>query len=79
MFDSHLLRSKARDLAVEARQAGSDEDKLSLTSKAKTYLLLAKNAEWLESTGNFLKAVQAGERWPHPSAAVEQSTANTGP
>ena len=46
MFDSEGLRSIARDLTIKARAAPSNEEKLALASRAKSYLLLAKNAEW---------------------------------
>jgi hypothetical protein len=67
MFDSKGLRTIARDLAIKARAAQSNEEKIALTSRAKSYLLLAKNAEWLQSTEEFLKAIEGGKRWPHPT------------
>ena len=70
MFDSEGLRTTARDLAIKARAAESNEEKIALTSRAKSYLLLAKNAEWLQSTDEFLKAIEKGKRWPHPTAGV---------
>jgi hypothetical protein len=70
MFDSEGLRTRARDLTIKARAAETNEEKLALASKAKSYLLLAKNAEWLASTDEFLKAVDAGTRWPHPIAGT---------
>jgi len=70
MFDSEGLRTTARDLTIEARAAESNEEKLALVSRAKSYLLLAKNAEWLASTDEFLKAVENGSRWPHPTETV---------
>jgi hypothetical protein len=70
MFDSESLRTRARDLTIEARAAESNEEKLALASRAKSYLLLAKNAEWLASTDEFLNAVENGRRWPHPTAGV---------
>jgi hypothetical protein len=73
MFDSEGLRTSARDLAIKARAAESNEEKLALTSRAKSYLLLAKNAEWLESTDVFLKAVENGKRWPHPTPGAGQA------
>ena len=73
MFDSEGLRSTARDLTIKARAAQSNEEKLALASRAKSYLLLAKNAEWLASTDEFLKAVEGGTRWPHPIAGVRHT------
>ena len=73
MFNSGGLRTTARDLTIKARAAESNDEKLALASRAKSYLLLAKNAEWLASTDAFLKAVEAGTRWPHPNAGVGQT------
>ena len=70
MFDSEALRTTARDLTIQARAAGSNEEKIALTSRAKSYLLIAKNAEWLASTDAFLKAVENGSSWPHPTPSV---------
>ena len=70
MFDSEGLRTTARDLTIKARAAQSNEEKLALASRAKSYLLLAKNAEWLASTDQFLTAVENGKRWPHPTAGL---------
>jgi len=70
MFDSEGLRTTARDLVIKARAAPSNEEKLALASRAKSYLLLAKNAEWLQSTDEFLKAIENGKRWPHPTDGV---------
>ena len=73
MFDYEGLRTTARDLTLKARAAESNEEKLALVSRAKSYLLLAKNAEWLASTDEFLKAVENGTNWPHPNAGVGQT------
>jgi hypothetical protein len=70
MFDSEGLRTIARDLTIQARAAGSNDEKIALTARAKSYLLLAKNAEWLQSTAEFLKAIENGKRWPHPTVGV---------
>jgi hypothetical protein len=70
MFDSEALRTTARDLTIKARAAETTDEKIALTSRAKSYLLLAKNAEWLASTDEFLKAVENGNSWPHPTAGV---------
>ena len=70
MFDPEGFRTAARDLAIKARAAESNDEKLALTARAKSYLLLAKNAEWLASTDEFLKAIENGKRWPHPTAGV---------
>jgi len=70
MFDSEGLRTMARDLTIKARAAESNEEKIAITSRAKSYLLLAKNAEWLASTDQFLTAVENGKRWPHPTAGL---------
>ena len=70
MFDSEGLRTMARDLTIKARAAESNEEKIALASRAKSYLLLAKNAEWLASTDQFLTAVENGKRWPHPTAGL---------
>ncbi len=58
MFSSEGLRTTARDLTIKARAAESNEEKLALASRAKSYLLLAKNAEWLASTDEFLRAIE---------------------
>ena len=70
MFDSEGLRTTARELTIKARAAETNEEKIALATRAKSYLLLAKNAEWLASTDEFLKAVENGSRWPHPTAGV---------
>ena len=70
MFDSEGLRTSARALTIKARAAQGNEEKLALASRAKSYLLLAKNAEWLASTDEFLKAVEDGTSWPHPNAGI---------
>ena len=70
MFDSEGLRTTARDLTIKARAAETNEEKIALVARAKSYLLLAKNADWLASTDEFLKAVENGRRWPHPTAGV---------
>ena len=70
MYDSEGLRTIARDLAIQARAAGTNEEKIALTARAKSYLLLSKNAEWLQSTDEFLKAIESGKRWPHPTAGA---------
>jgi hypothetical protein len=70
MVDSKRLRATASDLTIKARAAASNEEKLALAARAKSYLLLAKNAEWLTSTDEFLKAIEKGKRWPHPTAGV---------
>ena len=67
MVDSEGLRAIARDLTSKARAAESTEERIALTSRAKSYLLLAKNAEWLASTDQFLTAVENGKRWPYPT------------
>ena len=73
MFDSEDLRTSARDLAIKARAAESNEEKIALTLRARSYLLLAKNAQWLQSTDEFLKAIENGKRWPRPTAGVEHT------
>ena len=70
MFDAEALRTTARDLTIKARAAETTDEKIALTSRAKSYLLLAKNAEWLASTDEFLKAVDNGNSWPRPTASV---------
>lgn len=68
MLSSEQLRSVARDYIAQAHAASVWKDKLLLTGLAKSYLLLSKNAEWIDSTDKFLQAVQSGESWPGPSA-----------
>ena len=68
MFESEGLRTTARVLTIKACAAETNEEKLALASRAKSYLLLAKSTEWLASTDEFLKAVENGRRWPHPTA-----------
>ena len=79
MVDSEDLRTRARDLAIKARAAESNEEKIALTSRAKSYLLLAKSAEWLQSTDEFLKAIETGESWPHPTAHLAPAGRADGP
>jgi hypothetical protein len=68
MLSSEQLRSVARDYITQAHAASVWKHKLLLTGLAKSYLLLSKNAQWIDSTDKFLQAVQSGESWPGPSA-----------
>jgi hypothetical protein len=70
MVDSEDLRTRARELTIKARAAESGEEKIALTSRAKSYLLLAKSAEWLQSTDEFLKAIESGKSWPYPKSGL---------
>jgi hypothetical protein len=70
MLKSQQLRTIACDYIVQARAASMPKDKLFLTGLAKSYLLMAKNADWIDSTDKFLHAVRNGDSWPSPSADV---------
>jgi hypothetical protein len=69
IFDSSKLKSSVRTLTERARQS-SGQEKEALLAAARTHLLLAKNAAWIESTNDFLRAVNKGSRWPHPRTDV---------
>jgi hypothetical protein len=75
MLDSEEFRTRARELAERARCAPNDADKARLTGMARSFLLLAKNAEWIRSTDGFLQAIERNQRWPHPNSANELNPA----
>jgi hypothetical protein len=65
-------RAKARAFTEQAQQATDLEDRVYLTRMARSYMLMAKNAEWLRNNNAFLKAVRDGKRWPIPESANDQ-------
>jgi hypothetical protein len=66
MFDTVQLQSRVRELKDSALKTAEPSERDRLLEQARTYLLLAKNAAWISSTEEFLKAVKANRRWPHP-------------
>jgi hypothetical protein len=66
MFDSAHLRSKVRELKDAALRTAEVSERERLLAEARAYLLLAKNAAWISSTDDFIRAVERGDRWPHP-------------
>jgi hypothetical protein len=73
MLDTEALRAMARDYTVQAREATDSAIKARLIGLAQSYLLLAKNAEWIHSTDKFMHAVKNGDRWPHPTVNTERA------
>jgi hypothetical protein len=68
MFDAEQIRAMARDFTVQARDATDPSDKSRLIKQAQSYLLLAKNADWIQSTGEFMQALRDNKPWPRPQA-----------
>ena len=60
------IRAQARDYAAQATATDDLHEAVRLRQLAKSYLLLEKNARWLLSTDEFLDALRANRRWPHP-------------
>jgi hypothetical protein len=58
------LHAKVREFTAKGRAAIEPDEKEFLLGLARSYLLLAKNAAWLASTDDFLKAVNKGMPWP---------------
>lgn len=73
MLDTEKLRDQAREYTIQAREAENDADKAHLIGLAQSYLLLAKNAEWINSTDEFVHALKTGDRWPHPAVSKRTS------
>jgi hypothetical protein len=70
MFDFAQLQSRVRELKDSALRAADISERERLLAEARVYLLLAKNAAWISSTDEFIRAVERGDRWPHPRADV---------
>lgn len=71
MSASDLFRARAREHAVKAKLAKDRDEWLSHKQMAKSYLLLSKSAEWLNSTDGFIAALKSGERLQGPAAPSE--------
>jgi hypothetical protein len=69
MFDVEQLKAMARDFTVQARDATDPSDKSRLIKQAQSYLLLAKNADWIQSTDKF-------RHRPHMRRAVTKCQRN---
>jgi hypothetical protein len=70
VFDVEQLGAMARDFTVQARDATDPSDKSRLIKQAQSYLLLAKNADWIQSTDKFMHALRDNKRWPRPEAST---------
>ena len=68
MFDAEQLRAMAHDFTVQARDATDPSDNSRLIRQAQSYLLLAKNADWFQSTDKFMHALRDNKPWPRPQA-----------
>ncbi len=69
--DAERYRAKARQYTEQAQQATDHEDRVYLARMARSYLLMAKNADWFGANRTFLEAVRAGKRWPAPEKVPE--------
>ena len=69
--DAERYRAKARQYTEQAQQAPELEDRVYLARMARSYLLMAKNAEWMNANRTFLQAVRDGKRWPAPEKIAE--------
>jgi hypothetical protein len=70
--DAERYRAKARQYTEQAQQAPELEDRVYLARMARSYMLMAKNADWLNANRTFLQAVRDGKRWPAPDKPAEQ-------
>ena len=66
MFDLRELKGKIREHTALAQSATDSTAKEHALRMARSYLLMAKNAEWLGSTDEFLSAIKHNKPWPHP-------------
>jgi hypothetical protein len=57
--ESSAYRSKAAQYNQLAREAGTREARERMLRMERSYLLLAKNAEWLQDTDDFLRRQSA--------------------
>jgi len=64
--DPEALRGKAREFALKAQRAKDHQEWYSMTTLARSHVLLEVNARWLESTGRFLQAIKNNQPWPGP-------------
>ena len=69
--DAERYRAKARQYTEQAQQATDHEDRVYLARMARSYLLMAKNADWFGANRTFVEAVRAGKRWPAPEKVAE--------
>jgi len=63
--------TRARELTEQARATDSNSEKAHLALMARSFLLQAKNADWLASTDEFLDAIKNGQRWPYPAGPAD--------
>ena len=70
-FDPDKLREMARAFTVQAREVSARERDYAV-DMARSYLILSKNAAWLRSTDEFLKAMSEQRRWPRPSIVAQE-------
>src|SRR3954447_9046650 len=68
--DQSSFREKAREFALKAQRAKSHQDWRSMTTVARSYVLLEANARWLESTDKFVDAVKNNQPWPAPDVSL---------
>ena len=77
MKDEHLdpdkLRAKVVELKAQAKQTEDPAERENLLLTARTYLLMATNAAWINSTDGFLKAIETEKPWPQPHLADDQA------
>ena len=64
--DPEALREKAREFGLKAQQAKNHHEWQSMTTLARSHVLLEVNARWLESIDRFLEAVKNDQPWPAP-------------
>ena len=72
--DPEVLREKAREFALRAQQAKDHSEWHSMTTLARSHLLLEVNARWLESTDRFLEALKNNQPWPAPDVPASMET-----
>lgn len=67
--DPEFFREKAREFAAKAQQAKDHQEWRSMTTLARSHVLLEVNARWLASTDRFLEALKSNQPWPGPDVA----------
>jgi hypothetical protein len=68
--DPGMLREKAREYALKARQAKDHREWQVMTTLARSHFGLEVNARWLESTDRFLEALKNNRPWPAPDVPL---------
>jgi hypothetical protein len=68
--DPTSLREMAREFARKAQQAKDHQEWRSMTTLARSHVLLEVNARWLESTDRFLEALKNNQPWPAPDGPL---------